>query len=182
MIMCTDKTENSPSAMTDPMMGFDLVDGRYPDNFVATTGYQGDARYVAFWFDGNLGKIIWTDGIMTATGEIGAAWIAFMRDPNLSEAAAVCQIEDGSKDQNIPVLIFDQQDKRVYKGPMATVQEALYQAAIQMGLVSPLMTNLDPETLKVLLDENADEAAFEEASQKAMAVPVTGAVRKERLN
>ena len=170
------------STTTNPMESFELIDCRYPEDILARCGYSGDARYVAIWYDIKLGKLVWCDGIVTHIGSVTYSWTSLIKELARFATVSRCQNLLNDKTGAIEALVFDIKEKHVYRGNVPEVQKKLYAVATEMGLISPLITGLEPETLYTLLRSSPNSMAFEIASEKAMSLPITGAVNRKRLS
>lgn len=176
------KKSDDPSTPTNPMKSCELIDCRYPEDTLARCGYCGDARYVALWYDTKLSKLVWCDGIVTRIGPITYSWMYLIKDLAGTASVSHCQNLLSDKAGAIEALVFDRKEKHIYREEATKVQKKLYEIATEMGLISPLVAGLEPETLNMLLRSSPNSTDFESASEKAMSLPVTGAIHRKRLS
>lgn len=69
-----------------------------PPDLAETLGYQGQCRYVAFWWTPYGDELCFYDGSTFAAGVNWHAWLAFVRHPLVRACLAVAATEEGVDD------------------------------------------------------------------------------------
>jgi hypothetical protein len=148
----SDQNERHPSGRPE---GLELAYVPVPPDLAKTFGYEGDARYVAFYWSPAGDEVMYDDGRSSGTGE----WHAFAvyRDHrNVAPELRTCNLghSDGEADQ---WLIVDQTQNQAYVAPVALAPRLLIDQHPPLPVGSPEDAQDLAEELRSLFREGLEE-------------------------
>jgi hypothetical protein len=121
-----------------------------PPKFEAALGYEGDARFVAFYWEPAGDELMYTNGQISANGEY-APWILWRR--HIATAPTLFGYDFGSSDTPARHwLLLDREDRRFYVGEADQVARFFHQLPEAIE-AREAWEALDPEERKRLQTE-----------------------------
>jgi hypothetical protein len=90
----------------------------------AALGYQGQSRWVAFWWEPAGDELAWDDGSSSTVGANWYAWLIFVQHPSVEPHLAPYEL--GSSDtQALHALLLDREARALYVGRRVEVSQVL---------------------------------------------------------